>query len=452
MADDTIHVLKVDQPIAIPGEAQPTADEATRRLYQAAQPSIVRIEKGSNNEVVGTGFAASRPGLIITDYHCVAGVKELKVRTTSGQLYRARIKDIDDINDLAVLEIEGKTPATLKPLSLGNEATLKPDDKVTALGHPEGLSPVYISPGYYVASSPFRGKMFYGVFGQSAESVETDPRYTPAERLDLKAAADRTLLYSRTHIRHGNSGGPLLDSAGSVVGICDLTGDHEKYSHSFYTPVSDLNKLLNRETPKFRIDYTYSGEDWTNSYKHQLKTNTVLTLAGTGASAGLATYAMTGARQFGRFAPGKLGAGAVGFLGVASIDDDARNLYNATNRLDRLKYGVATLGDGAMISGSAMRLFAKPVVSALPGKVAAEGAAWLGQRGGLLAAEGLAVKTGQNALLKTTLGAKGRIGVGILAVGLAAKLASDFIPNRLIQTDVTRSDGDVRPPLPLYGR
>lgn len=118
-----IHALKTDQPLALPGAPQPSVDDVTRRLYEAAQPSIVRVETTKEGGVgTGTGFAVTRPGLIATDYHCVAGAKEIKVRLSNGDFHRARIKDIDDINDLAILELEGTPPASLKPLPLSDSS------------------------------------------------------------------------------------------------------------------------------------------------------------------------------------------------------------------------------------------------------------------------------------------------------------------------------------------
>ncbi|MBY0549793.1 MAG: serine protease [Candidatus Obscuribacterales bacterium] len=434
-----IHALKTDQPLALPGEPQPSVDDVTRRLYEAAQPSIVKVETTKDGGVgVGTGFAVTRPGLIATDYHCVAGAKEIKVRLPNGDFHRARIKDIDDINDLAILELEGTPPPSLKPLPLGDSSKIAPDTRITALGHPEGLSPVYVSPGYHVTDVRFGNKLFGNLFGVTPENYLAKDTLTPKDREDAKAVIERQLMYTRVHIRPGNSGGPLLNNEGKVVGICDITADPEKFSHSLFTPVSDLNKLLNREKPKFQASYAYTGEAWTDSYRGALTNSPVFTATGTGLLAGGAYLGL--ARSSYARAAGVWGGAAYGAL---SLPEDAQELCNSTNTRDKLKYGTASLGDLSMLTGGAMRLGARPLESLMMRSAA--------QEGSLLSS--LALRGAESTLVKSTLSKAGRVGVALLAVGAAVKIGSDFIPNRLVQTDLSRTDtNDIRPPFPLYGR
>lgn len=432
-----IHVLKPDQPIALPGSPQPSVDDVSLRLYDAAHPSIVKIETmGEHESHVGTGFAVSRPGLIATDYHCVAGAKEIKVRLPNGNFHRARIKDIDDINDLAILEIEGTAPSSLKPLQLGDPTKIKADTRVTALGHPGGLDPVYVSPGYHVTNVRYGNALFEGVHGLSPETYISAHAMTPKDAADTRAIADRQLMYARIHIRPGNSGGPLLDNDGKVVGICDLTGDKNKFSHSLFTPSTDLDKLLNRAKPKFQASYAYTGEAWTDWYKGKLTNSPLETSLATGVLAG-GGYLGT------RFVP-RVGVGGMAGLtayGAVSLPGNAQSLYDSTNYRDTLKYGTATLGDLSLLAGGSMRLGAKPIQNLIARTAAQEGTV-LGS---------IALRGAESTLVKSTLSRAGKVGVALLAAGAVVKLGSEFIPNRLVQTDLSRTDtSDVRPPSALW--
>lgn len=426
-----IHVLKPDFPIAKPGQPQPEADEATRRLYEDASSSIVKIETGDSR---GSGFAAGAPGTIITDYHCVAGATEVKIRTPDGKFYRARVTDIDDINDLAILKIEGTPPADLKPLKLA-KTPLKADDRVFGLGHPNGLSPIYISPGSFVSNVRFGDKLFLTNVGRELKDVLEDPNIGPKDKLDWEAIGNRNTLYSRIHVRHGNSGGPLLNDKGEVVGIADLTADPEKYSHTIFTPAADLQKMMDRQTPKFQFKYTHTGEHWTNEYRSLLREHTPETLIGTGLGAGAGYYALTTSRRW----VGRSAAFGLGLYGGASLMDDSRELFNSTNTMDRLKFGTASLADTTLVTGAAMRLLSRPVLTHSIEKTL------------LPVAEGL-VLSSERSVAKHVLSKTGKVGMALLAAGVVTKIASDFIPNRLVQTDLSRTDGDLRPPHPLFSK
>lgn len=261
---------------------------------------------------------------------------------------------------------------------------------------------------------------------------------TPKDKADAQSVIERELMYTRVHIRQGNSGGPLLNNEGKVIGVCDITADPEKYSHSLFTPVSDLNKLLNRETPKFQASYAHTGEEWTNWYKGQLSNSTGATLLGTGL---LGTASGVGLARSARLRAGAIWGGTA--YGAVSLPGDVQELLSSTNHRDMLKYGTASLGDLSMLGGGALKLGARPLESVMMRTAAQEGT-FLGS---------LALRGAESSLVKSSLSKAGRVGVALLAVGAAVKIGSDFIPNRLVQTDLSRTDTtDIRPPFPLYGR
>src|SRR5262249_13099205 len=104
-------------------------------------PGVVQIKTDSSS---ASGFFADEAGHVITNAHVVQGKTEVSVVTTDGDSYRARIEKLDDINDLAVLKLEGLKPNSFKHLQLGSSDALKVDQSVYALGHPQGVRPTFI--------------------------------------------------------------------------------------------------------------------------------------------------------------------------------------------------------------------------------------------------------------------------------------------------------------------
>jgi hypothetical protein len=434
-----IPVLKVNHAFSPPGSLQPHADQATRRLYEEASPSIVQVEFGQYR---GSGFALERPDLIVTDLHCVNGFDPIKIRTRDGKLYDAKLKDFDDIADLALLEIVGDKP-NVRPLKLADHTKLKPNDEVAALGHPLGVRSIYISPGSFLNHIRMGAdKLDFGKH-KNAEAFFADPRISAENKADLKALIDRPLLHGRVHTRQGNSGGPLLDLNGDVVGVADLSRQEDKFgdSETLFTPSSEIKKMLERSAPKFTTIYGYNAEPWTERLVSTVQDAPVYSSLA-GLSGGAVLYGARGYMKapLPRIVPGGL-AVAGGALGIS----DGLGLYNATSDRDRLKYGTALVGDTGMLGGGLLRTLSKPII-------ASESAAILTAGKGLLAAEGAAVLAAERGLAAKAISKTGRVGAIILGVGLATRVASEFIPYRLELRDVFRTDEPSnRPPLPIFG-
>lgn len=430
MSENRIPVLQIDIPIVKPWKQQPDLDEASRKLYAETFPNIVRIETA---KTTGTGFAVQSPNLIVTDYHCIEGSNQVKVRTADGKLWKAIVKDIDDVNDLALLEIQGNP--SIKPYTLGDEKLLRTDQKVIALGHPHGSKPVYISPGKLVEPVDNRTphpvfqnqSVFQGKTDMTPEEALANGNLSAGQKKDLQAYINKQYLYTRLHVRPGNSGGPLLTEDGKVVGIAAMSAAQLKYSHSLFTPASDLKALLDRPTPLFQFQHEYKGAEWTRTYSNLLRERPLLTGLGTGA-AGYFGYRglVTQSKIFYGILPGSLTA-----FGAYDLLDDGRNTLSATTNLDRFKHGAATLGDVTMVGGGMLHMSSP----------------WIGRSATNLApkaAHELLGKAGSEAA--KSLNKAGKVGLGLLALGAAVKYGSDFIPNRLVQTGQSRSDGDDRPP------
>jgi serine protease Do len=134
----------------------------------------------------GSGFIVSADGIIMTNAHVVKDAKEVTVKLTDRREYRAKVLGTDEKTDIAVLKIDAKN---LPTLALGNTKDLKVGEWVLAIGSPFG----------------FESTVTAGVVSAKGRSLPDDG-YVPFIQTDVA-------------VNPGNSGGPLLNTRGEVVGI-----------------------------------------------------------------------------------------------------------------------------------------------------------------------------------------------------------------------------------------
>ena len=143
--------------------------------------------------VSGTGFFITDQGYILTNNHVVEGTKEVNIVLSDGTEQKATIVGTDLYSDIAVLKTDGKVPAVAK---LGNSDVLQPGESVIAIGSPLGN---------------FKNTVTVGVVSATGRSIDTGNGYQIEDLIQTDAA-----------INHGNSGGPLVNLAGEVIGINTL--------------------------------------------------------------------------------------------------------------------------------------------------------------------------------------------------------------------------------------
>uniref|UniRef100_A0A4W3I301 HtrA serine peptidase 1b n=1 Tax=Callorhinchus milii TaxID=7868 RepID=A0A4W3I301_CALMI len=165
-------------------------------------PAVVHIElfrrsPFSNREMSvasGSGFIVSEDGLIVTNAHVVTNKHRVKVELRNGATYNAKIKDIDEKADIALIKID--TPDKLPVLLLGHSIDLRPGEFVVAIGSPFSLQNT-VTTG--IVSTTQRGGKELGLRNSDMDYIQTD-----------------------AIINYGNSGGPLVNLDGEVVGINTL--------------------------------------------------------------------------------------------------------------------------------------------------------------------------------------------------------------------------------------
>ena len=170
-------------------------------IYKAARDSVVYITSTVYQEDfffgvreaqgIGSGFLINAEGQILTNNHVVSGSNNVEVTLPDQTRYKAEILMKDSHNDLAVIRIVDPKGKKLKFLNLGDSDGLQVGQKVLAIGNPFGLS----------------GTLTTGIVSSLGRTIH-------GENQDLDG-----MVQTDASINSGNSGGPLLDSQGNVIGI-----------------------------------------------------------------------------------------------------------------------------------------------------------------------------------------------------------------------------------------
>lgn len=199
-----------------PPQAAPKAAAKTVEVIaKETKPSVVKVlqEGREGLDGLGTGFVVSEDGLIATNLHVIGEARRLEVEMSDGTKHEVtEITATDAHWDLALLRIAAKG---LKPLPLADSDTIKQGQSVVAMGNPEGLAFSIVD----------------GVVSEYPDVV----REVPMIRLAMP-------------IERGNSGGPLLDRQGRVLGLITMKNtvtDNLGYA----MPVNELKRMMAKPNP-----------------------------------------------------------------------------------------------------------------------------------------------------------------------------------------------------------
>ncbi len=173
-------------------------------VVEKVEPSVVKVVgvipgqqsffgMSDDQQVSGSGFIVTGDGYIVTNNHVVDSVNQINVILSDGTTIPARIISTDIFADLAVLKADGKMPGVAE---LGDSDILKPGESVIAIGSPLG---------------DFRNSVTVGVISATGRTLDTGNGYEMENLIQTDAA-----------INSGNSGGPLVNLAGEVIGINTL--------------------------------------------------------------------------------------------------------------------------------------------------------------------------------------------------------------------------------------
>ena len=172
-------------PLSIPNVPQ-EGGMSLQDIYNQNIPSVVSVICSG---ATGTGVVLSSDGYIVTNAHVVEKATSIEILLTDGRQCPATLVGSDTVTDLAVLHIQAPD---LTPAQFGNSAALQVGDSVAAIGDPLGVE--------------FRGTMTNGIVSAINRDVSTDGRTL-------------TLIQTNAALNSGNSGGPLINCYGQVLGI-----------------------------------------------------------------------------------------------------------------------------------------------------------------------------------------------------------------------------------------
>ncbi len=172
------------------------------RVVEEVAPAVVTITavvpgtmtyfgyRTSDSTSMGSGVIISEDGYILTNNHVISEGREYYAELANGTILQATLINADPFSDLAVLKVDGEVPAVAK---LGNSDLLKPGETAIAIGSPLGN---------------FKNTVTVGVISATGRFLESSNGYQM-----------ENLIQTDTAINQGNSGGPLVNLAGEVIGI-----------------------------------------------------------------------------------------------------------------------------------------------------------------------------------------------------------------------------------------
>lgn len=161
-----------------------------QQIYEKVYPSVASIScLRASGSGTGTGIVLSRDGYVITNYHVIEGAQRIQVLLGDNNRYEATLVGGDEITDLAVLKVQAQN---LQPAEFGDSDMLRVGDAVVAIGDPLGTE--------------LRGTMTDGIVSAINRDLNLSGR-------------QMTLIQTNAALNSGNSGGPLINCYGQVIGI-----------------------------------------------------------------------------------------------------------------------------------------------------------------------------------------------------------------------------------------
>jgi len=209
---------------AIASGCLPAAD-----VYERVRPAVVEItatDQGRNpfappSQSAGSGVVIGEDGTILTNHHVVAGATNLEVKFADGSTASAEVVGDDPGNDLAVIRASA-SGTNLTVATLGDSASVRVGDPVLAIGNPFSLA----------------GTMTQGIVSAKGRTFASGQGTRPI----------RNMIQTDAPVNPGNSGGPLLDCQGRVIGINTAlenpTGENFNIGIAYAVPIDTAKRFL----------------------------------------------------------------------------------------------------------------------------------------------------------------------------------------------------------------
>ena len=220
-------------------------------IYRRSGPGVVQITSTSNGrsgvdvfgnpvegqsqQALGSGFVVDKDGHIVTNYHVVQGASRVEVSFSNQDTVKATIVGTDPSTDLAVLKVDVPAKA-LTPLALANSDVVQVGDPVVAIGNPFGLDRTVTA----------------GIVSALQREVRSPNNYTIDHVIQTDAP-----------INSGNSGGPLIDAQGRVIGVNSqietANGGGGNVGIGFAVPSNTVKSIVSQLLVDGRVDRAFLG-------------------------------------------------------------------------------------------------------------------------------------------------------------------------------------------------
>jgi putative serine protease PepD len=232
--------------VAVAGSpAAATSGGTVSDVYDRANDSVVEITVtlgsgsvpggpgGGASQAQGSGFVYDENGHVVTNAHVVDNASSVEVRFPNGKTYHATVVGTDPSTDLAVLDVDAPS-SELTPLTLADSSALEVGQEVVAIGSPFGLENTVTS----------------GIVSALDRSMQAPNGYTINGAVQTDAA-----------INHGNSGGPLLDLEGRVVGVNSQIESDSGGSDGvgFAVPSNTVKSIVSQLVAGGSVEHAYLG-------------------------------------------------------------------------------------------------------------------------------------------------------------------------------------------------
>ncbi len=201
-------------------------ESQVQTLYDSAISAVVKIETSQSGRGTafrqngqGSGFLVDNDGNFLTNHHVIEGADQVTVVLESGRRIQGEVVGSDPGSDLALVHVDPSRIEGIIPLVLADSSKVRPGALAVALGSPLGL----------------QGSVTVGVVSGVDRSLPSSTRRPIVNMLQTDAA-----------IFPGNSGGPLLNSSGQVIGINTAVANRGNESLGFAVPSNTARSILDR--------------------------------------------------------------------------------------------------------------------------------------------------------------------------------------------------------------
>ena len=248
----TLRELEAASSAAAPAAFDTGKARSIHQIYREASPGVVQLTttkvvtepdpffgfsfpETHTEQALGSGFVIDKAGHIVTNYHVISGARSVQVSFSNRDSMKAKVVGSDPSTDIAVLQVDARSRA-LTPLPLGDSDRVRVGDSVVAIGNPFGLDRTATA----------------GIVSALQREISA-PNNDPIDHVIQTDAA----------INQGNSGGPLLNARGQVIGVNAqiATGGNGSgnVGIGFAIPINTVRNVVAQIIKTGRVEHAYIG-------------------------------------------------------------------------------------------------------------------------------------------------------------------------------------------------